>query len=141
MSWATNYSGHNNIHHNKPALMSDGRNFAHWDTNNETNRKMKKSVGIENNFHYRQYLMKNADKIINNNFTTFVDNCSDVPTAKAKTFTNKYLFKDLTDTTTPYGYEHSDLKNMYLSRQSLNSKLVGPILTQEEIFMNKTEGQ
>ena len=30
MSWATSYSGSNNIHFNLPPLMSDGRNFATW---------------------------------------------------------------------------------------------------------------
>ena len=29
---------------------------------------------------------------------------------------------------------NSDLKNMYLSRQDLNSKFVAPILTQEELL-------
>ena len=30
MSWATCYSGSNNIHFNSPPIMSDGRNFATW---------------------------------------------------------------------------------------------------------------
>lgn len=30
MSWATCYSGSNNIHSDYPALMSDGRHFTDW---------------------------------------------------------------------------------------------------------------
>ena len=43
--------------------------------------------------------------------------------------------KSVTDNNTPYGYETSDLKNIYLSRQSLNSRLNTPIMTQEQLLL------
>ena len=49
-------------------------------------------------------------------------------------FINDTLFKSLRDTTKPYGYQDSDLKNLYLERQSLNSQFVTPIVTQDELF-------
>ena len=51
------------------------------------------------------------------------------------TKTQKYLFTSCADNSRPYGYENSDLKNMYLSRQSLNSRLQSPILTQEQLLL------
>ena len=45
---------------------------------------------------------------------------------------DKYLFSSCSDNTAPFGYQESDLKNLYLSKQELNSKLMAPILTQEQ---------
>ena len=51
--------------------------------------------------------------------------------------TQKYLFQGCSDNSTPYGYENSDLKNIYLSKQQLNSKLQAPILTQEQLLLSR----
>ena len=45
---------------------------------------------------------------------------------------DKYVFKSCSDKTVPFGYENSDLKNMYLSSQDLASRLAAPILTQSD---------
>ena len=52
---------------------------------------------------------------------------------------NKYIYKDTTDNSIPYGYEHSDLKNLYLSRHQLASKNIAPIMTQEELLIQKSQ--
>ena len=43
MSWATCYSGSNNIHHKSPPLMSDSRQFTNYDAACNNNN------GINNN--------------------------------------------------------------------------------------------
>ena len=63
MSWATCYSGSNNIHFNNPPLMSDGRHLTNWDPGCTANNTLRSRVGIKSNYDYRQYLMKNADKV------------------------------------------------------------------------------
>ena len=40
----------------------------------------------------------------------------------------------------PYGYETSDLKKLYLSRNQLHSQLSGPILSQEQLLIKKSGG-
>ena len=47
----------------------------------------------------------------------------------------KYLFKNCADQSTPYGYEGSDLKNLYFTRQALQSRLKAPIMTQEQLLL------
>ena len=42
------------------------------------------------------------------------------------------------DRTQPFGYENSDLKNIYLSRERLNSNLSGPIISQEDLLINRS---
>ena len=64
MSWGTCYGASNNIHFDSPPLMSDGRNFATWIPACKVNDNIRKSSGIKSNYEYRQYLIKNADRLI-----------------------------------------------------------------------------
>ena len=119
--------------------MSDGRNFATWIPACEINRSIRKKNNIKTNYEYRQYLTKNADSIIKNNQVSACDNCCGCWEQFRKvpyTPTNKYLYKSCTDPKMPYGYEHSDLKNLYVSRFALQERLVAPILTQEQYMLN-----
>ena len=65
MSWATCYSGSDNIHFSEPANMSDSRLFTHYNSSCQSNEK-------------------------------------------------------------PYGYEDSDLKQQFLSKQQLESRMIAP---------------
>ena len=67
MSWATAYTGSNNIHFNFPPIMTDGRNYSQWEPSNVTNEKIRESENINTNWEYRRYLQKNADTIIKTN--------------------------------------------------------------------------
>lgn len=136
MSWGTCYSGSNNIHFDYPAIMNDGRNFATWVPANEVSENIRTEANIQNNNDYRQYLVNNADNIIKNNQITACDQCcycaaSNVGPAVTN---NKYLYKSCGDSSAPYGYETSDLKNLYLSRNELQSKMMAPIVNQEDIL-------
>ena len=44
MSWATCYSGSNNIHFSNPPMMSDGRFLSNWDPSADANRTLKENV-------------------------------------------------------------------------------------------------
>ena len=57
MSWATCYSGSNNIHFNIPASMSDGRLFSNYEASCKSNNDLKKNLGITNNYQYRHCLL------------------------------------------------------------------------------------
>ena len=64
MSWATCYSGSNNIHFNFPPIMADGRNFASWQPDAVINQRIQKQEHIKSNWQYRQYLQNNGAQIM-----------------------------------------------------------------------------
>lgn len=132
MSWGTCYSASNNIHFDYPAMMSDGRLYTDYNTSCDINKKVIKDNNIKTNYQYRQYLINNATKIINENNNLACDECGVCKYGyPLEIENNKYRYKSCSDMTQPYGYENSDLKNMYLSRESLQSRLAGPILSQQ----------
>jgi len=130
MSWSTCYSGSNNIHFNFPPIMADGRLWSQWSPDAVINERIQKNEGINNNWNYRQYLQKHGLQImkynneescyelgLNPHYNTNSTPSSNVP----------YTFKSTFDTSTPgFGYCNSDLKNPYLSREQLNSRLISP---------------
>ena len=135
MSWGTCYSGTNNIHHDKPPLMSDRRLFTLTNPACDINKKLSQAAGVKSNYEYRQYLMSNGKTLIENNTIKACDECSEcVKYTKETEKTNKYLYKSLHDNHVPYGYQASDLKNLYLTRQQQNGKYVSPIVTQDELL-------
>ena len=141
MSWRTCYSGSNNIHNKSPALMSDTRQFTNWSSNCSINNDTKKMFNINNNYDYRQFLINNAETIMSAN-TISANNCSSDPCQNPNNSQhNKHLFIDCNDSTMPYGYESSDLKNLYLTRKKLDHNMRGPILTQEQLLIRKSSQQ
>jgi hypothetical protein len=152
MSWGTCYSGSNNIHFDFPPIMTDGRNYANWLPGGALNDKVRKDAGIASNWQYRRYLTENADTIIRQNQVTACDECG-VNSANANVVApanvqqnekrnnqmfvqpqTPYLYKSYSDMSQPnYGYETSDLKNMYLSDMQLQSRMVTPVITQEQL--------
>ena len=130
MSWSTCYSGSNNIHFNSPPIMADGRNFVQWQPDAAVNNRIQQKEGITNNWTYRQYLQQNGLQIMNYNTT---EACYElgldphVQTGKTPSDNVPYTFRSTFDTGKPgFGYCNSDLKNPYLSREQLNSRLIAP---------------
>lgn len=155
MSWGTCYSGSNNIHYDFPPIMTDGRNYANWLPGAAINEKIRKDAGINTNWEYRRYLTQNADKIIRNNQVAACDECCAIP---RETYTNgnvvpkenvqasfdrqtnvqpqtPYLYKSCSDNSRPkYGYEGSDLKDMYTSKLELQARMITPVITQDQLL-------
>ena len=119
--------------------MSDGRNYSSWQPNAEMNNELIKTYNIKSNADYRAFLTKNADNIIKQNQLIACGGCCNCLKTRqtTKTSNSPYLYRSCTDSTQPYGYETSDLKEMYLSREQLNRKGQLSGITQEEyIKMN-----
>ena len=136
MSWATCYAGSNNIHFDYPPLMSDGRNFATWNPACDLNDKLMEQQHIQTNYQYRQYLINNADAVIKSNQVSACDQCCTCQfgNKQSKSQSGKYLYQSCSDATKPFGYETSDLKNMYVSRMALQSRLSAPLLSQQGLL-------
>ncbi len=139
MSWGTCYSGSNNIHFDFPPIMMDGRNFTKWQPGATINQQIRNENNIKTNWQYRQFLVNNADSIIKANSLDACDNSCYCPSVSMDSGSSNtpFLYSSCLDQSQPFGYENSDLKNLYLSRQQLQSRMVAPILTQEEYLQQK----
>lgn len=139
MNYATCYSGSNNIHFNAPPMMSDGRNWTSWQPEAVVNNRIQSQEGIKTNWDYRQYMQRNGLQIMKYNT---VDACSelglDPHTVTSGPKTNvPFMYKSPFDANKPsFGYNQSDLKTPYLSREQLNMRLVSPSINTEN-FVNK----
>jgi hypothetical protein len=114
--------------------MSDGRNYASWQPEAVINERIQKQENITSNWKYRQYLTNNGIKIMNyNNISACYDlgmPCS-VTSAQSTPSSNvPIMYNSLFDTGSPgYGYQNSDLKNPYLTRQQLEARMISPYFT------------
>jgi hypothetical protein len=137
MSWATCYSGSNNINFDFPPIMKDGRNYATWQPDAVVNQRIQKKEGIKSNWNYRQFLQKNGLQIMNYNtqeacYTLGLDPHYD--TGSTPSSNVPYSFNGTFDASSPgFGYSNSDLKNPYLTREQLNARLVAPSISQQQI--------
>lgn len=131
MSWATCYSGSNNIHFNSPPLMSDGRHLTNWDPTCKGNEILQQQNNINTNYNYRHFLINNGLSIIARNNNKLLDEY-DIHNMNDAIQHNKYIVKSYNDNNVNFGYETSDLKNMYMSRELLNSKLSAPIIIMDK---------
>lgn len=140
MSWGTCYSGCNNIHFGFPPLMADGRNFASWLPGDQINNQIRQENDIKTNWQYRQFLTNNAEEIMKQNSMSACDRCCTCPARYGddQPQTNTpFLYKSCTESTQPFGYENSDLKQLYLDKYQLQCRLSAPILTQYEYLKDK----
>ena len=127
MSWATSYKASNNIHFNFPPLMNDSRNYSHYQPGTDLDKKIKEEENIKTNSDYRKYLQQNSEEIIKqNNFNALQNISANVSKNNNYEFTQPYIFDSILSNDQPFGYENSDLKNIYLSRQVLESKMHAP---------------
>jgi len=132
MSWATCYSGSNNIHFNFPPIMADGRNFASWQPEAVVNDRIRQQENITTSWQYRQYLTNNASEIMKMNSYGACEELG-LPSSfqsKATPSSNvPYTFKSTFDTNVPgFGYNNSNLKQPYLTREQLQSRMIAPVM-------------
>jgi hypothetical protein len=132
--------GTNPVYPGFPPIMMDGRAIVASDQPEAVlNNTLIKELGIQSNWQYRNYLTKNAEDIMRYNYR---ESSNDVGYFKRYTDTPKeynvpFVYPSFISTTKPNGYINSDLKEIYLSREQLNSRKVAPIITQEEIIQSK----
>jgi hypothetical protein len=132
-NWGTCYSGSNNIHFNFPPIMADGRNYATWQPEAVVNKRIQQQENIHTNWQYRQYMTNNGIQIMKYNNA---EACYDLGLSP-HTLTNNtpasnvpYLFKNSYDTNSPgYGYQTSNLKTEYLSREQLHARMISPSIS------------
>jgi hypothetical protein len=140
MSWGTCFSGSNNIHFDFPPIMSDGRNFSSWQPGSVLSEELRKKAGIKSNWEYRRYITDNADQIIKMNQISACDQCCPVSNMNDNTSINNnssntpFIFNSSSDKSQPFGYENSDMKNIYLSSFQLQSRMITPVVSQSQLL-------
>jgi len=145
MSWGTCYSGSNNIHFDSPPIMNDGRNFSKWQPAAVINNEIRASENIKTNWNYRNYLVNNAEKIIGYNQKEACNECSSCPPQYSdpnltplqvdelnNSKNSPFLYSSSSDNSAPFGYESSNLKNIYLKDHELQARMIAPVLTQDQ---------
>ena len=131
MSWQKCFTGSNNIHDNSPPLMSDGRNFSDYQTESNYQEKLQLTSGINSNWEYRAFLTKQASDIIKQNKISACDQSgSCIQNDRTKKDPSIPSDNQVSDN------QVSDLKNNYLTRYNLQSRMVTPIIRQDQLLMN-----
>ena len=141
------YDGYstNNQYSDFPPLMKDGRSVvSSWQPESHMNKEIKKQNNIKTNWEYRQYLAKNAQSIMEKQFSESANDTGynmkssqkpNIQSNEVTGFSNyPYSFKSVLDETKPTGYIQSDLKTAYLSREQLQSRQISPVVTRDELL-------
>jgi hypothetical protein len=102
-----------------------------------TNRKIQQDANIQSNWSYRQYMQQNALQIMkynsmgsiyssgNNPYTLFSEPVQNTP----------FIFASLHDNTAaPCAYPTSDLKQSYIEKIQLKSRLVAPSISTKSFY-------
>ena len=106
----------NNVYYDIPAFMNDGRMATNYSPDAYLNNQLLTRNRITTNAEYRDYLMRNADKIINDNQIMSIENVSNVQVKDS-----------IKDNQGPRGFQDSDLKSLYLSRDQHQEQVLPSI--------------
>jgi hypothetical protein len=117
--------------------MEDGRTFSSWVPGSAINDQLRAQHNIDSNWEYRQFLMHNSTNVMETNLEQCF-NQSGYSNLYGQSVSNSpFLYATVADKSQPYGYEDSDLKNIYLSRNDLQSRMISPVVTQDQILMRQ----
>lgn len=117
----------NNKYPTFPPIMNDGRALTSWQNETQINNLLMSENNMKSSWEYRQYITKNAKKIMERDFTIVVNNVDFQPSNDSTTLYHSVIrFDSLNDRTKPF--ENSDLKEMYLTKEQLNAKKISPYI-------------
>lgn len=138
----------NNKYPQFPPKMADGRSLvSSWQPESKINDAILADQKITSNWMYRQHLQKNAKTIMENNFIeTANDTGYHIPpvdfqkllVSPSNDKNVPYLYTTIQDTTKPFGYQDSDLKDLYMTREQLNAMRVIPTVQMDGLRSSYT---
>ena len=135
------YQTHN-LYKGVPPMMNDGRVLvASWQPESVTNNNLINLSGLTSNWEYRRYLTENAAGIIKQNQAETMNDIGYVAryaNAPEVPYRPPYSYKSHLDNTTVFGYENSNLKKLYFSKEELEARKLSPAITQAQLIsLNK----
>jgi len=124
----------NNMNNNYYTIDStpETQNIAYslWHPFSSTTNKILVDSKINSNWQYRQYMQKNANQIMKYNTMQTINESGNNPYSVSNTIpTNNvpHLYRSIHDTSNPsYGFNNSDLKQDYITKQQLKTKMISP---------------
>jgi len=128
----------NNRFKSFPPLMNDGRSIlSTWKPESYMNDELTKRNNIHSNWQYRRYIQQNANDIIKQNQTEALNDtgyyhCFPIPETRYTNPNGPKLYESLHEISPTE--KDSDLKELYLSRERLESRKVAPEITQSELI-------
>jgi hypothetical protein len=129
-----------NLYKDVPPFMNDGRVLvASWQQESVTNNNLLKATGMHSNWEFRRYLTQNAKSIIQKDQAESLNDIGYIArysTAPEQANTVPYYYKSYLDNTQPFGYQSSDLKQLYLTAEQLNARKMAPVITQTHLAAN-----
>lgn len=125
----------NNVYPSFPPLMNDGRSVvSSWDPESSLNQKLKNDNHITTNWEYRKYLTKNAISVMEMNYNDTANDTGSTFTPNEKTTSNNpFLYGSINEKPTQIGFENSDLKETYLTREQLYSRKCVPTINAKDL--------
>jgi hypothetical protein len=126
--------GANNQYKGFPPKMSDSRSLVSSSQPVSVVDYYLNDQNSKSNWAYRQYLQNNSQQIQNEMqrkslndvgyYQRFIQNVSDYPNITQPII--PYFFSSIFDNNKPFGYQNSDLKEIYLTKEQLNARLMSP---------------
>lgn len=127
-----------NLYKDFPPFMNDGRVLvASWQQESVTNNNLLQATGMKSNWEYRKHLTENAKTMIEKNQAETLNDIGYIArysTAPEQSNTVPYYYKSYLDNSQPFGYQSSDLKQLYLSAEQLNARKMAPVITETHLF-------
>jgi hypothetical protein len=118
-----------------PPLMKDGRSIvSSWQPEAVLNDRIIQENNIRSNWEYRRYLTKNAKQLIESNAQEAANDTGFTILTSEYLAGTPYKYSSLEDNRPVLGVEPSDLKQLYLSREQLDSRKIAPAITQAELI-------
>ena len=117
-----------------------GTTYSLWQPESLTNRNMQTNTGINSNWKYRQYIQKNANEIMKYNTMQSINETGNNPYTllNNKAVGNTpYLYNSVHDLSEPlYGYRNSDLKQSYMAKEQMKSRMIAPSISTNFTSLN-----
>lgn len=135
----------NNQYSKFPPLMEDGRTvLASWQPEAAVNESILRREGIQSNWQYRKYLTKNGDELRENMYHEALNDVgftirNENKSIDSASFGTPMLYGSLLEPVSHKGASLSDLKDNYLTREQLQSKMIVPEITQEQLIQMKPQ--
>jgi hypothetical protein len=128
----------NNRFQHFPPKMADGRSIlSTWRPESFMNDELIKINNIQSNWQYRRYIQNNANEIIKQNQLEALNDtgyykCDPIPETTYNQLNGPKRFASLHEISPTE--TDSDLKELYLSRERLDSRKIAPEITQAELL-------
>jgi hypothetical protein len=125
----------NNKYNRFPPKMSDSRSLvSSYQPISIIDFNLKNNGNNKSNWEYREHLKNNATNIQNEMqrksfndvgyYERYIDNISNYSETTKPII--PYFFSSLFDNNQPIGYQNSDMKQIYLTKEQLNARLMSP---------------